>query len=85
MKTTTAEEFAEKIDNEYHKKHFYYLSTTMPIELAKRTAIEFAKYHCKEQARVISENAQTECDEGGETGFVNKDSILNAYPLDLIK
>jgi hypothetical protein len=47
--------------------------------------IEFAKMHVKEALKQASEKAQTECDEGGETGFVDEDSILNAYPLDKIK
>lgn len=47
--------------------------------------IEFAKLHVAQALLKASENAQTECDEGGETGFVNKETVLNAYPLENIK
>ena len=47
--------------------------------------IEFAKLHVSQALLKASENAQTECDEGGETGFVNKETVLNAYPLNNIK
>lgn len=47
--------------------------------------IEFAKLHVAQALLKASENAQTECDEGGETGFVNKETVLNAYPLNNIK
>jgi hypothetical protein len=47
--------------------------------------IEFAKLHVKLALKAASENAQTECDEGGELGFVNKETILDAYPLTNIK
>ena len=47
--------------------------------------IEFAKLHVEAALKAASENAQTECDEGGELGFVNKETILDAYPLTNIK
>jgi hypothetical protein len=47
--------------------------------------IEFAKLHVKAALKAASKNAQTECDEGGELGFVNKETILDAYPLTNIK
>jgi len=47
--------------------------------------IEFAKLHVELALKAASEDAQTECDEGGELGFVNKETILNAYPLTYIK
>jgi hypothetical protein len=47
--------------------------------------IEFAKLHVKLALKAASENAQTECDEGGELGFVNKETVLDAYPLTNIK
>jgi len=77
----TAESIAENIDNEFYKKNSYYLSNAMPIEFARIVAIEFAKLHCIEQARVIS-NA---CDNEIEKDFINSELILNAYSLDLIK
>ena len=54
-------------------------------------AIEFAKLHCIKQAKVISEKATTKEDiaifqEGTfKTIVVDKDSIINAYDLNLIK
>ena len=91
----TAESIAENIDNEFFKKNSYYLSNTIPIEFAKTVAIEFAKLHCIEQARVISEKTKVETDmyslKNGEKVvflsdvYIDKDSILNAYSLDLIK
>ena len=47
--------------------------------------IEFAKLHVEAALKAASANAQTECDEGGELGFVNKETILDAYPLTNIK
>jgi len=84
----TAESIAENIDNEFFKENSYYLGNTMPIEFAKRTAIEFAKLHCIEQARVIAEKAEINCNCDGDEwcrGEIDKNSILNAYSLDLIK
>jgi len=57
-------------------------------------AKEFAKLHCIEQAKVISENADYgiyQNDDGQEPYhhesniYIDKKSILNAYSLDLIK
>ena len=60
--------------------------------------IEFAKLHCIEQAKVILKNAELievrqfssdgTCQilsEAGDPFELDKDSILNAYSLDLIK
>ena len=55
--------------------------------------IEFAKLHCIEQAKIISENATVtpiDHEEISEGSFrpiwgVDDDSILNAYSLNLIK
>jgi hypothetical protein len=46
---------------------------------------EFAKLHCIEQARVISDNVEVIVDSSDIFQAVDKYSILNAYPLDLIK
>ena len=93
----TAESIAENIDNEFFKENSYYLGNTMPIEFAKRTAIEFAKLHCIEQARVIAEKATVDIvdyeplsQQAKESELlpvygVDENSILNAYSLDLIK
>jgi len=53
-----------------------------------RAMIEFAKLHCIEQAKTIYNNA-TASNKAKFIGDINcqidEDSILNAYPLDLIK
>lgn len=90
----TAEEFCRNrqiliVDNKTH---------TYTINASIKDFIEFAKLHCKEQARVISEKATTKIEEtyagslGNENGelynkieVIDKDSILNAYDLNLIK
>jgi len=63
-----------------------------------KAMIEFAKLHCIEQAKVILKNAELievrqfssdgTCQilsEAGDPFELDKDSILNAYSLDLIK
>ena len=61
----------------------------------KQAMIEFAKLHCKAQLKAILENAKTKTKMIPYTGVraggsfpvevIDKDSIINAYPLDLIK
>ena len=57
----------------------------------KEAMIEFAKMHVQEALRLASVEAEVEhelsnpYDPNSEYQIVNKDSILNAYPLDLIK
>ena len=56
----------------------------------KELVINVAKLHCTEQAKVISEKAKIIYDPESETSslagtWVEKDTILNAYPLDNIK
>ena len=76
----------------------YFKSKTMTgaqLSIVKSAMIEFAKFHCIEQAKVISEKARTMDDinsYSGNTGseyppdtIVDKDSILNAYDLNNIK
>jgi hypothetical protein len=71
------------------------------IESIHKYMIEFAKLHCIEQAKVISENVEADFEPMGwlaeqhlSTPFiagkdyevpVSRHSILNAYSLDLIK
>jgi hypothetical protein len=65
------------------------LSTT--IDDVTKTMIEFAKLHVEAALKAAADKA--ECEEGAivDLGFeiisagVNEESILNAYPLDLIK
>jgi hypothetical protein len=62
-------------------------------EALYRIMVEFAKLHCETQLKAILENAKTKTEEDylprqGEyvyTQVIDKDSILNAYPLDLIR
>jgi hypothetical protein len=66
----TAEEFFKGID-----KHEDYLNI----------AIAFAKYHVHAALKMASENAETEEYIIPGVFYVNKDSILDAYPLENIK
>ena len=61
----------------------------------KIAMIEFAKLHVEEALKEASEKAVTDYEYAGETGefddisvydyFVDKKSILNAYPLENVK
>ena len=50
-----------------------------------KAVIEFAKLHCIEQAKVISEKVCHNHKAYDKDFKINKDSILNAYSLDSIK
>ena len=53
-----------------------------------KKAIEFAKFHVEAALKAAAENAETETEHdyrGGSWDMVDKDSILNAYPLENIK
>ena len=47
--------------------------------------IEFAKLHVDACKLEIAEKAEVYADEGGYTEFVDEQSVLNTYPLTLIK
>jgi len=82
----TAEEFLiQKGDSDFRlSKSGFFISDVM---------IEFAKLHVTEALTAASEKVQTKeawwQDNGSDDGFyytiVDSDSILSAYPLDLIK
>jgi len=86
----TAEQYLEEQEIENNSIYNYegedvgYISNAM---------IKFAKLHCEEQARIISENAcltlESEISINGAccsiTAEIDKDSILNAYDLNNIK
>ncbi len=60
------------------------------VEQLKEIMIEFAKLHCKAQLKAILEKVQLtefayEFLQEGANDAINKDSILNAYPLGNIK
>ena len=71
----TAEEFLNNQD-------FYDLHA-IPEWSVKRVMIEFAKLHVTEALRKASEYA--EITDNGRFPFIDKNSILNAYPLENIK
>lgn len=79
-KLPTAEEFLDckSSDYDYFDKE---------LELIKNKMIEFAKLHCIEQAKVISEKAKAGMNFNftGNVPYVITSSILNAYNLDEIK
>lgn len=73
-KIPTAEEFLN--NHKFHLvEHEEYISTVI---------IEFAKLHVEAALKQASENAESIVI-GGLISEVNKDSILNAYPLENIK
>lgn len=48
--------------------------------------IEFARLHVKAALKHAAEKATLKCDDFGDMdAYINKSSILNAYPLDNIK
>ena len=56
-KIPAAEEIANKIDEDFYKENFYYLSLTNPQEFAEKVAIEFAKLHVEAALKQASEKA----------------------------
>jgi len=56
-------------------------------EDVSKKMIEFAKLHVKAALEAASGKAELEGDEGSDFSYisVDKDSILNAYPLENIK
>jgi hypothetical protein len=89
-KIPTADEFLNK---EYYLIVLDSKDTWVNVGDMERAMIEFAKLHVIEALKAASERAFTEstspaiggCIECNETGCVNKESILNAYPLTNIK
>jgi hypothetical protein len=79
MNIPTAEEFAKT----------YHPMKTYPVD--HQMMIEFAKLHVEAAKEEISKKARTKSDWSGNTGseycdtIVDKDSILNSYPLTNIK
>ena len=65
------------------EKH-YYIDRIITYDDYIKGMIEFAKMHVQEALKQASENAESYVI-GGLTSEVDKDSILNAYSLDLIK
>ena len=82
----TAAEFLKNFNEEENNIDKLYYDSYV-----KKAMIEFAKMHVQEALRLASVEAEVEhelsnpYDPNSEYQIVNKDSILNAYPLDLIK
>jgi hypothetical protein len=81
-KIPTAEELAIQMQNDLG-----YEDLVDRIRFASLVAVELTKIHVQAALKEASENADT-CEEPvmrGHEVVVDKDSILNAYPLNLIK
>ena len=82
----TAEEFLKNFNEEENNIDKLYYDSYV-----KKAMIEFAKMHVQEALRLASVEAEVEhelsnpYDPNSEYQIVNKDSILNAYPLENIK
>jgi len=69
---------------DFYEEMFKGLNIKDNEHLIPRLMIKFAKLHCIEQAKVISENAEVNVINYNDYE-VDKDSILNAYNLENIK
>lgn len=84
-KVPTAEEF---LQDHHQISHFYDDKTNNMVcfsDDVQKAMIEFAKLHLEAQQKAILKNAKTRLVNfwGGEV--IDKNSILNSYPLDKIK
>jgi len=86
MNIPTAEKLC-RIEYDDDRPSSIFMERSVDMKWAIFMMQQFAKLHCIEQARVISEKATASYyDKYVEHGVsVNKKSILNAYSLDLIK
>jgi hypothetical protein len=80
MNILTAEEFLEEMDKDNDDLN----------SIIERAMIEFAKTHVEAALKLASENAEMEYEpdwsgEQEDITYINRDSILNAYPLTNIK
>ena len=83
MKALTAEEFLKNFNEEENNIDKLYYDSYV-----KKAMIEFAKMHVQEALRLASEKAQAFNKSKFSSDInpqVDMESILNAYPLDLIK
>ena len=82
----TAEEFLKNFNEEENNIDKLYYDSYV-----KKAMIKFAKMHVQEALRLASVEAEVEhelsnpYDPNSEYQIVNKESILNAYPLENIK
>ena len=85
-KIPTAEEIMQK-----HLDPHDCLRLSKCYEMTLESMIDFAKMHVEAALKEASEKAKITYEYSGNTGseycdeFVDKDSILNSYPLDKIK
>jgi hypothetical protein len=90
MNIPTAEEFFKQCFEGYHTSQYNELHEVQKTR-AEFAIIEFAKLHVEAAKQEITKKARTKSDWSGNTGseycdtVVDKDSILNAYPLTNIK
>jgi len=80
---TTTEEFLNGVSKSVIQNSKYIEEVFVNEEEVKDAMIEFAKYHVAEALKLASENYLHIFE--GELIFLNKESILNAYPLENIK
>lgn len=70
-------------------EEFYLKNTSTKVcsWYVKDQMIEFARLHCEAQLKAILKNVSTKVEYSGigEEVIVDKDSIINAYPLNQIK
>jgi hypothetical protein len=88
----TAEDFLKTNLSKIHEEDIIedLLQRLFTVDVSE-IMIEFAQMHVTEALRIASEKAKIQYDYSGNTGsefydeYVDKDSILNVYPLDKIK
>jgi hypothetical protein len=88
----TAEEFL-KIDNGFDDKDMELLTKSLKTENRMdisdicMTMIEFAKFHCKAQAKIIFEKSKNwkDASNGYSYHSIKEETIINAYDLNNIK
>jgi hypothetical protein len=79
MSIPTAEKF---IENDYY--HLHLDTDSICLASIHDAMIEFAKMHVTAALKAASEDVELET-YGNFGNFVNKESILNSYPLENIK
>jgi len=78
----TADEFLNK---EYYHIVLDSKDTWVNVGDIERAMVEYAKLHVEAALKEASEKAQIQMDEHDLSCSVNKNSILNSYPLSNIK
>ncbi len=83
-KIPSAKELLNTIYNDDYRSSY---KTFYSDQCVEKSMIEFAKLHVEAALKIASEKGVTELRSEGNSDdqIVNKDSILNAYPLENIK